>query len=112
MLALTALQAFYPTQVFLNGEECRLSIALNLTAPVPTFASNGTLIEDNLSPITADGGALTGWPCRQHACELHNQLFHCPLLSDVFPNRRQVLALAHNAGGEVLAEQERHLIWF
>lgn len=53
-------QAFTPTHMYLNGQPCRLTLALNLTAPVPTFATNGTLVEDSMSPITAQLGQLTG----------------------------------------------------
>ena len=54
------MQAFTPVHMLLNGRPCRLTLALNLTAAVPTFAVNGTLLEDSQSPITAELGQLTG----------------------------------------------------
>lgn len=48
----------------LNGQPCTVSLSLNLTAPVPTFATNGSLVENSLSPITATLGQLTG----KHRC--------------------------------------------
>lgn len=54
------MQAFTPVHMLLNGRPCRLTLALNLTASVPTFAVNGTLLEDSQSPITAELGQLTG----------------------------------------------------
>ena len=53
-------QDFYPLQILLNGAACYLRISLNLTAPVPNFTANGTLVEDSQSPITATNGQLTG----------------------------------------------------
>ena len=54
------MQAFTPVHMLLNGRPCRLTLALNLTAPVPTFANNGILVEDSHSPITAELGQFTG----------------------------------------------------
>ena len=58
-------QDFYPLQILLNGAACYLRISLNLTAPVPNFAANGTLVEDSQSPITATDGQLTGMRASQ-----------------------------------------------
>ena len=60
-------QDFYPLQIQLNGAACYLRISLNLTAPVPNFAANGTLVEDSQSPITATDGQLTGMHILQHS---------------------------------------------
>lgn len=55
-----ALQQFYPQHMALNGQPCTVTLSLNLTAPVPTFATNGSLVEDSPSPISATLGQLTG----------------------------------------------------
>ena len=66
-------QDFYPVQILLNGAACYLRISLNLTAPVPNFAANGTLVEDSQSPITATDGHLTG----MHSSQMnHPQSVH------------------------------------
>ena len=81
------MQDFYPLQILLNGAACYLRISLNLTAPVPNFAANGTLVEDSQSPITATDGQLTGMCLLQlkHPQAMHSWWRHNPTLTPPMP---------------------------
>jgi hypothetical protein len=61
-------QDFYPRQVFVAGEECRLRISLDLNAPIPSVQPDGTLIESTEQPVSvALGQVCLTWPQRLHA---------------------------------------------
>lgn len=51
-------QDFYPRQVFVDGEECRLRISLDLNAPIPSVQPNGTLIESTEQPVSVALGQV------------------------------------------------------
>jgi hypothetical protein len=53
-------QDFYPRQVLLNGQACRLRISLDLNKPIPTVLPNGTLTEGLDVPVSITLGQLFG----------------------------------------------------